>query len=138
MRVVADTNILISMLLWGKSLQPFFKLVNTRQVVLCFSPDTIDEILRVVEYPHIRRQVEKADVPIHYLLDKLFAASRMVYPDVRINEIVEDTSDNRILETAVAARADCIISGDAHLLRLGSYKQIKILKSKQFLELFEN
>lgn len=136
MRIVADTNIVISMLLWGKSLKQLFVLVNRRRFVLCFSPQTIDEILRVVRYPHIQKRARENNTPIDRLLDKLFALSHIVYPDVRIDEITADRSDNRILEVAVTARADCIVSGDAHLLGLGSYSGVPILKPKRFLELF--
>lgn len=136
MRVVADTNVIISMLLWGQSLERLFVLVNTRKITLCFSPHTIDELLRVVNYPHIRKQAEKYEVPIELLLDKLFAASLIAYPTQRISAVKEDKSDNRFLETAVASRAEYIITGDRHLLRLGSYKNISILKPKRFLEMF--
>ena len=137
MRVVADTNVIISALLWGKTLEPFFALVNTRRVVLCFSPETIHELLQVIRYPHIERQAKKSEVPIHFLVDRLFAASCIVYPPQRINEVKADESDNRILETAIAARVEYIITGDAHLLRLNSYRGVPILKPKQFLERFK-
>ena len=134
MFVVADTNIIISALLWGKTLEPFFALVNARQITLCFSPKTIHELLQVIRYPHIEKQVKKSGVPIHFLVDRLFAASCIVYPSQRVSEIEVDESDNRILETAIAARAEYIITGDAHLLRLNSYQGVPILKPRQFLE----
>ena len=47
--------------------------------------------------------------------------------------IVADPTDNIFLECAIDGRADYIISGDSHLLNLGEYAGIQILKAKEFL-----
>lgn len=55
---------------------------------------------------------------------------------VELNEnisFIEDDYDNKILECAVSADCNFIISGDNHLVRLKSYKRIKILKPADFL-----
>lgn len=134
MKVVADTNVIISMLLWGKSLERLFLLVNRREVVLCFSPETIDELFRVIYYPKIRAQAEKFKVPVEALLDKLLAASSIYYPSVKIAAISEDESDNRILEVAIEGEAFCIITGDRSLLKLGNFQNIPIYTPAQFLK----
>ena len=137
MRVVADTNVIISMLFWGKSLERFLILVNTRQIILCFSPQTIDELLRVIRYAHIQKQAEKLQVPIEASLDKLLAASSIVYPTEHIKRITADPSDNRFLECAVAAKAEVLVSGDKHLLTLKEFAGIPILAPAQFLKTFQ-
>ena len=48
-----------------------------------------------------------------------------------------DPDDDRVLECAVAGRADYIVSGDRHLLKLGSYDDIPILTVRQFLNKIE-
>jgi predicted nucleic acid-binding protein len=55
-----------------------------------------------------------------------------VEPD-RVLAIVDDESDNRVLEAAAAASADCIVSGDADLLDLGSFEGIPIVTAAQFV-----
>jgi putative PIN family toxin of toxin-antitoxin system len=135
MRVVADTNVVISMLLWGKSLERLFVMVNRREIVLCFSPETIDELFRVIHYPHIRAQAEKFKIPIESLLDKLLAASFICYPSGKVAVITEDESDNRILESAREGGVACVITGDKHLLKLGSFYSIPIYTPAQFLAL---
>lgn len=52
----------------------------------------------------------------------------------RLSVINEDPQDNRVLECAVDGEAEYIITGDKHLLNLKSYKGIKILKVKEFLD----
>ncbi|OGR87982.1 MAG: hypothetical protein A3J74_03665 [Elusimicrobia bacterium RIFCSPHIGHO2_02_FULL_57_9] len=52
----------------------------------------------------------------------------------RISAIAADPSDNRVLECAVAAKAQCIASGDKHLLDLGQFGGILILSPNKFLQ----
>jgi putative PIN family toxin of toxin-antitoxin system len=138
MRVVADTNVLVSMLFWGKSLGQLFDLVNTRKIVLCFSLETIDELFRVAAYPHIERQAEKLGVPLEQLLDTLLAASHIAYPEKRVHAVKDDESDNRILEVALAAQASCIITGDKHLLKIELRENVPIYSPTAFLRAYEN
>jgi hypothetical protein len=137
MKVVADTNVIISMLLWGKSLEQLFTLINRRQIILCFSPETIDELLRVIHYPDIAKQAEKLNINTEALLDKLLAASLIYYPNIKVNIITDDPSDNRLLEIALTAQAEYIISGDKHLLQLKQFHNIPIYRPAQFLEIFK-
>ncbi len=58
----------------------------------------------------------------------------MVIPEKRIIVIKKDPDDNRILECALAADADLIISGDNHLLELMKYKNIQIVSPSEFFE----
>lgn len=74
MKVVADTNVIISMLLWGQSLEQLFTFINRRQIILCFSPKTIDELFRVIHYPNIQKQAEKLKINTEALIDKLLTA----------------------------------------------------------------
>jgi putative PIN family toxin of toxin-antitoxin system len=62
------------------------------------------------------------------------AAARVVAPAVQLDVITEDPADNRILECAMAAGSDYIVTGDKDLLRLGTYDSIKILKVSDFLK----
>jgi predicted nucleic acid-binding protein len=57
-----------------------------------------------------------------------------VEPDHTLSVITDDPDDNRVLECAATGQAECIVSGDRHLLRLGAYTGISILTVRQFLE----
>ena len=52
----------------------------------------------------------------------------------RVNAVREGPDDNRILECALAADADVIVSGDRHLLKLGAHEGITILTPRDFLK----
>ena len=58
----------------------------------------------------------------------------MVDPQERVHIILADDSDNRILECAVAAGAEFIVTGDAHLLDLHSFREVRILSPRQFID----
>jgi predicted nucleic acid-binding protein len=51
-----------------------------------------------------------------------------------VNIIKEDLEDNKILECALTAGADFIVSGDKHLQELGNYKKTKILTPREFFD----
>jgi uncharacterized protein len=65
-------------------------------------------------------------------------AARVVTPAVQLDIIKEDPPDNRILECAVSAGSDYIVSGDKDLLRLGRHDSIWILRVADFLGLQES
>ena len=121
MKIFADTNVIVSMLLWGKSLEQLFVLINARKITLGFSPATIEELFRVVNYPQIAKQALKQNVDAEVLADKLVAASEICYPSKTFDIVADDPSDNKILETALEAKAEYIISGDRHLLQLKTF-----------------
>lgn len=59
---------------------------------------------------------------------------RFVRPTVRFDAVPDDPADNLLLECAVAGGADFIVTQDHHLLRLGRFHGVKILKAGVFLE----
>lgn len=129
MRVVADTNVLISAFLFGGlprvlvdlGLSGAFDLITSEALL-----DELDEKLRG------KFAVPEAEAAALRALLQLKAA--ITHPSFELNVVSDDPDDNRVLECAVAGRADCVVSGDRHLLRLGSYDGIVVVTARQFLE----
>jgi len=88
----------------------------------------LNEIERVL----VKKFNLTTEVVVEYL-SEILTFSDLVVPTMRINEITEDPSDNRILETAVEGMADYIISGDQHLLNLKQYRNIFIIRTSEIL-----
>ena len=63
----------------------------------------------------------------------LLAYSEIIEPKIKANAVPEDPKDNMVIECALSAGADYIITGDNHLLKLKEFKGIKILTPKEFL-----
>jgi predicted nucleic acid-binding protein len=66
-------------------------------------------------------------------LKAIAKVGEIVTPRFTLDVIREDPADNRILECAVAGKADLIVSGDRHLLKLKSYEGISIVRPIDFL-----
>lgn len=138
MKIVADTNVLISTILWGEQLQPLSELINEQRVRLCFSPETINEIHRVASYPHITKKAKGENLNITFLIDKIISRSAIVHPKIKPTTITKDPSDNMFLACALEAQASFIISGDKHLLTLKKFQKIPIVTPRQFLTQIKN
>jgi putative PIN family toxin of toxin-antitoxin system len=57
----------------------------------------------------------------------------LVHPTESVNLVREDEADNRVIECAIAAGADAVVTGDRHLLKLGSFRNILIVTPREFL-----
>ena len=127
-RVVADTNVLVSALQFGGKPKQLLDLAADGQVHLAISESIIAETLRVLR--------DKFDRGPEWLAEadrQLRVIARSVEPTESIKAIEADPTDDRILECAVAAEAEVIVSGDTHLLSLGSFQGISIQRVAEFL-----
>jgi putative PIN family toxin of toxin-antitoxin system len=133
MRVVCDTNVLVSGILFGGKPREILRLCSTGKVTNFTSPALLKEIEAVLQRPKFGLDEERV-----YGIIRLFRDTfSIVRPENHLSIITADPDDNRILETASAAQAEAIISGDAHLLDLSEWNGIPILKPDAFLtELF--
>lgn len=128
-KIVADTNIFISAHNFHGKLEEILKLAQFKKIALYISPEIISEFSKVVlakfYWPNERLQ------KVLKIFDEYIY---MVYPTTHFQAIKDDPSDNRILECAVAAGADFIVTGDEkHLLKLKQFRGIKIIKPTKFL-----
>jgi putative PIN family toxin of toxin-antitoxin system len=92
------------------------------------------ELSRVLLYPKIARVLDKNGIREKDVLRVISVESKMVEPKAQEQIVNEDEQDNKILECALAARADIIVSGDKHLLELGKFKKTKILTAREFFD----
>jgi putative PIN family toxin of toxin-antitoxin system len=131
LRVTADTNVFISGLNFrgGKPFQ-VLELARERKINLTVSEAILYEIADV-----LARKFDFKPEDIAEARGWITGMARTVTPRVELDVIKEDPSDNRILECAVAAGSDYIVSGDKDLLRLGRYDSIRILSVADFLDL---
>ena len=132
-KVVLDTNTIISALGWKDG--------NPRKVLeLCIfgacnlveSINLIKEFISVISRHKFNFITEEEK---SQFLVFLLQVSNLVEPKVKFEAIKEDPKDNIVLECAVEGKVDYIISGDQHLLKLKEFKGIKIITSKEFLDL---
>jgi len=130
-RVVIDTNVVVSALLFGGvpgKLIPPWKSGRIRALA---TKEMIEEYLRVLAYP----KFELSEEEINYLLyQEILPYFDIVKTKPGPMIVEEDPSDDMFIRCAEAGKANTILSGDLHLLDLKSYGKVKILTPSQFLE----
>lgn len=129
LRVVADTNILISALMFGGLPGSFLDLALVQSFALVTSPALLDEL---DEKLRLKFKVSAPDADI--IRSRLQKSAELVMPGISLAVIKDDPDDDRVLECAIAGKANFVVSGDRHLLKLGSYKGIPIMSVRQFMD----
>jgi putative PIN family toxin of toxin-antitoxin system len=137
LRFVLDTNVFVSGLL-SKTGLPATILDAWRagQYLLITSPPIVAEIKRVFETPRMREKylINRGDIEQLIILLEKDAVIVPGRTDVT-NAIPDDPSDEMFLACAMDAAADCIVSGDRHLLDISEYKGIPIITVNEFKEM---
>jgi putative PIN family toxin of toxin-antitoxin system len=129
MRVVADTNVFISALMFGGLPGVFLDLALSPEFTLVASKALLDELDE-----KLRGKFAVSGRDALLIRARLEGKADLVSPDFELNAVPDDPDDNRVLECAVAGKADFIVSGDRHLLRIGNYAGIAIVTVREFLE----
>ena len=136
MILVLDTNVIVSALISpaGPPVE-IFRLWEQDRFELASSPPLISELEKTLAYSKIRKLMPQFEAQVPRLLSRLQSNTVMVEPEISLDIIEDDPTDNRVLECAVAAEAQYIISGDKHLLSLKQYRGIIILSPAGFIAL---
>ena len=131
--VTADTNIYISGYQIGGVPRRFLDLAAEGEFRLDICPAIVTETIRVLRGKFLWDAQALRDIEADIL-----GYTNLVMPLDDINFIQSDPDDNRILECAVKAQSDFIVSGDTrHVLPLGIYEGIRIVKVAEFLALLQ-
>lgn len=131
LKIVLDTNVLVSALLKDKSL-PAFILAMARQklITVCLSKGIFEEyeaVLNREKFRSIRKEVGP-------LLTSLRKGAVWVSPKERIEEIVDDPEDNKFLECAHESQADYLITGNTKHFPFKKFRKTRIVSPKDFIE----
>lgn len=129
MKVVLDTNVLVSALVFPGGLpEQVYGLALEGEIDLVTSSPLLIELARVlaVKFGWARSRIDRA-------LTQALRVAELVEPTATINEVRADPADNRVLEAAAEGKADVIVSGDRHLLRLKAWRSISIESPAAFI-----
>lgn len=131
MKVVLDTNVIISGVLFEGNESEILELVDKNKIKMVVSKEILKEYKQVINYDKF--QITKGES--ESIIYKIIRVAEFVVPSKKIS-VVSDKSDNKFLECAVESDASFIISGDRHLLQLKEFGGAKILNAKDFLKRF--
>lgn len=131
-KVVLDTNILLSSTLWNNSeaQKLLFKLIR-KNVQIYSSVEILSEYQEV-----LKRDFDYSDKEISYIMEKIFTFTTLIKPKKRVDVVKDDPDDNKIIECAIESSSKNIITYDKHLLNIGEYEGIKIIKPKEAMRMF--
>jgi putative PIN family toxin of toxin-antitoxin system len=132
MKVVIDTNVLISGLYFGGVPAQVLTAWTDGRILLVVSPDILQE------YRRVGLELAKGRASLTEALDTLLAIiavhAAVVNAPPLSAPVSEDPDDEKFLAAAVASSATLIVSGDKHLLRVSGWNDVRVLKPRQFVD----
>lgn len=132
-KVVLDTNVLVSALLFGGTPGRLRLLWKEKRIQPFMSQAIAAEYLRVFAYPKFQLTRNEIEYLLHQEILPWFETIAAPQGEAMV---LEDPSDDKFIWCAEAAKVDWLISGDEHLLKL-DYPKIPIVTPAEFLEIFE-
>lgn len=137
-RVVLDTNIIVSatILRKGHSAQ-VLDLWREEKIELAVSLPILEEMKKVLKQARIIKQQSMAQQDVKALIEGFRESGILTSGRLDLEVVREDPEDDKFIICAVEARADYIVSGDTHLLKLKEYQGIRIVPPREFLMLME-
>jgi uncharacterized protein len=133
MRVVADTNIVVSGLLWRGNPRRILDAARAGDIQLFTTPVLLTELEDVLSREKFAARLVSAGVTPHDLVLGYAALASVIEPAELEPVILADPDDDAVLACAVAARGDVIVSGDRHLLDLKKYLDVRIVTAAELV-----
>ena len=134
LRVVLDANVFVSAAIHpdgppGRIIEQFLR---TDAFTLVLSDAIVNETLRALAYPKVRRCLRRGLDPALWMEDLVLLAD--LVPDTNLVPAVStDPDDNKYLGAALAGRASFVVTGDPHLSTVGEYEGVRIVTPRAFL-----
>ena len=134
MRIVIDTNLLVSALISDDLPRQLLNAAKASEFEFCTSETLLDELLNVLSREKFAARLSRSDLTPQGIVDDLRRLAVIVTPIAVPRVVSTDPDDDHVLAAALAGRADLIASGDKrHLLPLGSYEGVEIVTARQAL-----
>ncbi|MGH8738502.1 MAG: putative toxin-antitoxin system toxin component, PIN family [Burkholderiales bacterium] len=135
LRAVADTNVVVSALLWRGAPHRLFGRIEPERIELYSSRALLAELEDVLARRKLARAVRATGKTVPALLSEYRALVRLVTPRVLATPAARDPDDDAVIACALAARAQLIVSGDKDLRALRAFGAIRIVSPAEALQL---
>jgi len=130
MKVVVDTNVLVSGVFFGGMPSRILEAWRDKRIDVVVSPDILEEYRRVGE--HLETQF--TDVSLAPFLALLVMNAEIIEPPDLPEQVSRDSDDDKFIARALAGGCHVIISGDKDLLSISGYRGVKVVAPREFLE----
>lgn len=134
MRLVLDTNVVVSAMLWGGSPKHLLQARHERRIELYTSTPLLAELTDILGRSKFAKKIAASLLTIDQLVDHYVELVQVVRP-TPTPRIVSDPDDDVVIGTALAAKADLLVTGDRPLLLVSEYQGVRIVSVSEALEL---
>ncbi len=135
MRIVADTNTVVSGLLWSGPPQQLINAAREKRITLYSSLALAAEFAEVIGREQFARRIRAAKLSAAELVADYARLANLVVPADINPTVAGDPDDDQILACALAANVDAVVSGDKRLRNLKTYQSIRIISATEVLAL---
>ncbi|MFH1071860.1 MAG: putative toxin-antitoxin system toxin component, PIN family [Nanoarchaeota archaeon] len=133
MKIVLDTNVLVSGTFWTGDSFRILELIDQKEVMLVLSLSILKEYVKTINSDEIMEKVSNKKLVLFKITEKVIKNAQIISPRRRIGLIKDDLDDNKILECAIEGRVEYIITQDNHLLKIREFEGVKIMTPEEFL-----
>ena len=137
MRIVADTNIVVSGFLFGCPPLRILDAGKSEIIELCTSQALLAEFADVIQRPHFDRKFAETGISRRRMVSDYAEISTVITPTKLSGQISRDPDDDEVIACALAADCEFIVTGDNDLLVLREHRGIKIATAAEFLRELE-
>ncbi len=134
MRLVLDTNVVVSALLWHGTPHRLLAKALEQDIIFCTSGALLAELAGILRRDKFARALAANRTTVDGVLHTYTGFVRVVKASPLAKAVAADPDDDAVLACAIAAKADLIVSGDSGLLGLKGYQGIPIVTSAEALK----
>lgn len=134
MRLVLDTNVVASAMPWGGSPKLLLQARRERRVELYTSTPLLAELTDILGRNKFEKKIAASLLTVDQLVDRYTELAQVVRP-TPTPRIVSDPDDDVVIGTALAAKADLLVTGDRSLLLVDKYQGVRIVGVAEALKM---
>ena len=134
-RVVLDTNVIISGWLWSGSPRQVLNIARQRQVQTVISEALLDELRDVLHRPKFADRLNWIEKTVEEILTEYLQFAEVVEQVEIMPVINRDPDDDAVLACAIGGNVHYIVTGDNHLLTLKNFREVRIVDVNQFVNI---
>lgn len=138
MKLVVDTNVLVSAFLWKGTPGRLIELAGEKECRLFTSRVLIDELAEVLQRKKLAKQVQATGFTAAQMLRNYQKLATTVTARRLAQQVSRDADDDAVLACALAAQVDLIVSGDDDLLVLKQFQEIRIVTPVQAVKMISS
>ena len=136
MRLVLDTNVVASAILWGGTPRLLLQAAREKRVELFTSTAMLAELTDILGRRKFARKIAASQLTIDQLVDGYAQLASVVRP-VTTPRIAPDPDDDVVIGTALAAKADLVVTGDKPLLTVSEHQGVRIVSVAEAIEVID-